>query len=266
MAIGKTNPWTEETFLTINFSRLFFVGSCDVKGFFRSLLLLAGLACLPACAASEGMTAQQPSATSPSPSPALLQPAAPPTVTSRSVSVHFDKNSADIRAAAMQILYGAALESRGHRITAIRVIGHADANGRRAYNQRLSEQRAASVADQLNKLGLRAERIEVVGAGEAAPQRKGKKRIATAEDRRVEIIIEMVAEQTAALAPPSAASLASASPANGDAAAIGAVTIAPHAPQQIAVAAPVWLQPLGKPAIKRNFVAPGTTWLPPPAA
>lgn len=237
-----------------------------MKGFFRSLLLLAGLACLPACAASEGMTAQQPSATSPSPSPALLQPAAPPTITSRSVSVHFDKNSADIRAAAMQILYGAALESRGHRITAIRVIGHADANGRRAYNQRLSEQRAASVADQLNKLGLRAERIEVVGAGEAAPQRKGKKRIAAAEDRRVEIVIETVAEQTAALAPPSAASLASASPANGDAAAIGAVTIAPRAAQQIAVAAPVWLQPLGKPAIKRNFVAPGTTWLPPPAA
>lgn len=237
-----------------------------MKGFFRSLLLLAGLACLPACAASEGMTAQQPSATSPSPSPALLQPAAPPTVTSRSVSVHFDKNSADIRAAAMQILYGAALESRGHRITAIRVIGHADANGRRAYNQRLSEQRAASVADQLNKLGLRAERIEVVGAGEAAPQRKGKKRIAAAEDRRVEIVIETVAEQTAALAPPSAASLASASPANGDAAAIGAVILAPHAAQQIVVAAPVWLQPLGKPAIKRNFVAPGTTWLPPPAA
>lgn len=242
------------------------MGLCDVKGFFRSLLLLAGLACLPACTASEGMTARQPSAMSPSPSPALLQPAAPPTITSRSVSVHFDKNSAEIRAAAMQILYGAALESRGQRITAIRVVGHADANGRRAYNQRLSEQRAAAVADQLNKLGLHAERVEVTGAGEAAPQRKGKKLVAAAEDRRVEIIIETVAEQTAALAPTSSATLASASPANGDAAPTGAVILGPHAPQQIAVAAPVWLQPLGKPAIKRNFVAPGTTWLPPPAA
>lgn len=236
-----------------------------MKGLIRSLLLLAGLACLPACAASEGMSAPQPNAPSLS-VPTIPRPAPTLATATRSVDVRFDKNSADIRAAAMQILYGTAQEMRGQRITAIRVIGHTDASGRQTYNQRLSEQRAAAVADQLRKLGMRAERIEVIGAGEAAPRGKGKKRIAVAEDRRVEIIIETVAETTTALTPQAALTQAtSAHAAFAPLSPLPAVTAPAIASNSIDLT-PVLLQAAVKPAIKRDLFALGTTWLPPPAA
>ena len=237
----------------------------DVKGLFRSLLLMAGLACLPACAASQVTPVPQPSAPSPIAAPANLQTPPSSTPSQHRVEVRFDKGSAEVRASAMQILYGAAQELRGQRITSIRVVGYTDASGRRAFNQRLSQQRAEAVADQLRKLNLRAEQTEVVGAGEISPHGKKAKRSRVVEDRRVEIIIETVPETAAALAPAPTLTkgqapmpdVASATPLQ----AIPVPTI-----QTAALPMPVWLQPATKPAIKRDPSAQGTTWLPPPAA
>lgn len=242
-----------------------------MKGLFRSLLLLAGLACLPACAASQVTQQQQPSALSPSApaltAPANLQAAPSPTPSQHRVEVRFDKGSAEVRASAMQILYGAAQELRGQRITSVRVVGYTDASGRRAFNQRLSQQRAEAVADQLRKLNLRAEQTEVVGAGEVSPHGKKAKRSRVAEDRRVEIIIETVPEATTAQAPaPTSALTQAQSPLSAAAAPMTPDAITAPTSQTLAIHMPVWLQPANKPAIKRDPSAQGTTWLPPPAA
>lgn len=235
-----------------------------MKGLFRSLLLLAGLACLPACAASPVTPAPQPSAPSQN-APANPQTLPSPTPSQHRVEVRFDKGSAEVRASAMQILYGAAQELRGQRITSVRVVGYTDASGRRTFNQRLSQQRAEAVADQLRKLNLRAERIEVVGAGEVSPHGKKAKRSRVAEDRRVEIIIETVPEAAAALAPAPVLTKGQ-SPMPDTASATAPRAIPAPAIQTAARPMPVWLQPANKPAIKRDSFAQGTTWLPPPAA
>jgi outer membrane protein OmpA-like peptidoglycan-associated protein len=243
-----------------------------VKGLFRSLLLLAGLACLPACAASQVTPQQQPSAPSQQSAPVPSAPANPqtlpsPTPTQHRVEVRFDKGSAEVRASAMQILYGAVQELRGQRITSVRVVGYTDASGRRAFNQRLSQQRAEAVADQLRKLNLRAEQTEVVGAGEVSPHGKKAKRSRVAEDRRVEIIIETVPEATAAQAPaPTSALTQAQGPLSAAAAPMTPDAIMAPTSQTLAIHMPVWLQPANKPAIKRDPSAQGTTWLPPPAA
>lgn len=243
-----------------------------MKGLFRSLLLLAGLACLPACAASQVTPAAQPSA------PSLTAESAPqvlpsptssqPTSSQHRVEVRFDKGSAEVRASAMQILYGAAQELRGQRITSVRVVGYTDASGRRTFNQRLSQQRAEAVADQLRKLNLHAQQIAVVGAGEVAPHGKKAKRSRAAEDRRVEIIIETVSEAIAATAPsqPPVPTLTQAQAPMSAAAPMAPDAIAAPTGQTVALRVPVWLQPANKPAIKRDPSAQGTTWLPPPVA
>lgn len=52
----------------------------------------------------------------------------------------------------------------------IRVIGHTDAKGEDAYNQRLSEARARAVADWFGgQVGVRTRAFDVTGRGEAAP-------------------------------------------------------------------------------------------------
>lgn len=242
-----------------------------MKGLFRSLLLLAGLACLPACAASQvtppaaqssapSLTAESAQQVPPSPTPSQ------PTSSQRRVEVRFDKGSAEVRASAMQILYGAAQELRGQRITSVRVVGYTDASGRRAFNQRLSQQRAEAVADQLRKLNLHAQQIAVMGAGEVAPHGKKAKRSRAAEDRRVEIIIETVPEAIAAPAPSPAPALTQAQTPMSAAAPMTPNAIAAPTGQTVALYVPVWLQPANKPAIKRDPSAQGTTWLPPPAA
>lgn len=237
-----------------------------MKGLLRSLLLLAGLACLPACTASQVTPAAQPSAPSltAESAPQVLPSPTQPSPSQHRAEVRFDKGSAEVRAAAMQILYGAAQELRGQRITSVRVVGYTDASGRRTFNQRLSQQRAEAVADQLRKLNLHAPQITVVGAGEVTPHGKKAKRSRAAEDRRVEIIIETAPEATAAMAP--AQVLTQAQGPMFAAATMIPEAIAAPTGQTVALHMPVWLQPATKPAIKRDPSAQGTTWLPPPAA
>jgi outer membrane protein OmpA-like peptidoglycan-associated protein len=71
----------------------------------------------------------------------------------------------------------------------IEVAGHTDTKGSQEYNQRLSEQRAQAVANQLIYNGVSAQRVTAVGYGESRP-------ISTndAMNRRVEILISPVME------------------------------------------------------------------------
>lgn len=230
------------------------------------MLLFAGLATLPACAAYEQRAdlAPAPQASQPQASQAALTGKI---ATTRTVVVHFDSNSDDIRAAAMQIMHGAAVDLRGARLTAIRVTGHADTTGRRSYNQKLSERRAAAVAAQLGKLGLHAEVMTVKGRGEDKAKTKGVER-QHADDRRVEIVFEQ-SDEIAAIAPtPAFANIGidgATFPAPTLTLSLPFHTLALH-PQAIAVVrSPEPLQSAAKHAIKRDLILDGTTWQPPPA-
>ena len=73
--------------------------------------------------------------------------------------------------------------------TDVLIVGHTDATGSDAYNQGLSERRAASAANYLVSRGVERERLRATGRGESEPIDSN----ATAEgrslNRRVEVVI-----------------------------------------------------------------------------
>lgn len=235
----------------------------------RTILLLAGMATLAACASSGDGTA----GAAVVPSRQLLQQAQPPEGESNSVraaparhayTVHFDHDSADIRASAMQILHGAAQIAKQVGPATIRITGYTDARGRKSYNQKLSERRAAAVADQFRKLGVNVAAVEVRGMGAADPVKtvSGK----APRDRRVEIVFEgapaRAAAQTHAISPlaprlqnPAAIS---AHPAVATAKTVAMLSAPPERDCQS-----VPLRTQGKTAIKRNRARTATTEAPP---
>ena len=73
--------------------------------------------------------------------------------------------------------------------TTVQVVGHTDNVGDAAYNQRLSEQRAQSVASVLISSGVAPARVQIVGRGENNPIASNQTAEGRAQNRRVEIII-----------------------------------------------------------------------------
>ncbi len=71
----------------------------------------------------------------------------------------------------------------------IRVDGHTDSDGAAAYNQVLSEKRAAAVRDHLVSRGLDADRFEVKGFGESQPIAPNDSAENKRRNRRVELTI-----------------------------------------------------------------------------
>ena len=75
--------------------------------------------------------------------------------------------------------------------TSTTVEGHTDSIGNAAYNQKLSERRAAAVRDVLvNQYGVEVERINSVGYGEERPVADNATREGRAINRRVEAAVE----------------------------------------------------------------------------
>jgi outer membrane protein OmpA-like peptidoglycan-associated protein len=73
--------------------------------------------------------------------------------------------------------------------TRIEVAGHTDSTGSAAYNQGLSERRAAAVAAVLRGEGVRGDRIISYGLGETQPVATNLTAEGRAQNRRVDIII-----------------------------------------------------------------------------
>ena len=71
--------------------------------------------------------------------------------------------------------------------TDIMIDGHTDSVGSDATNQRLSEQRAASVADYLAQMGIDRLRMQTVGHGETMPVASNDTDEGRAANRRVEV-------------------------------------------------------------------------------
>lgn len=72
----------------------------------------------------------------------------------------------------------------------ILIEGHTDSVGTMAYNQRLSEDRARSVADSMVSNGVPKSRIWVRGLGERDPVASNRTDSGRARNRRVEVVIE----------------------------------------------------------------------------
>ena len=75
------------------------------------------------------------------------------------------------------------------RAVFIEVIGHTDDVGDDAYNQDLSEKRAAAVSQYLIDAGVDGSKMVTVGAGESMPIASNKTDEGRAENRRVEVMV-----------------------------------------------------------------------------
>ena len=80
-------------------------------------------------------------------------------------TVFFDFDSSAVTPIGLQVLQ-AVVEDWGQTNVGLALVGHADSSGTKAYNQKLSERRAASVAKTLADFGLNEGRAAKSGVGE----------------------------------------------------------------------------------------------------
>lgn len=104
--------------------------------------------------------------------------------------IHFEFNKSKIRPVSYPILDDVAyLLQLNPQIRRVRVEGHTDWIGSDAYNQKLSEHRAASVRDYLIGKGIAADRMIAVGYGEARPIADNNTTQGRARNRRTEFTV-----------------------------------------------------------------------------
>jgi OOP family OmpA-OmpF porin len=101
--------------------------------------------------------------------------------------VFFDFDAASLRADARPVLDEADRALREDPAIKVQIEGHTDSVGSDAYNQRLSERRARTVAEDLGAHGIAPTRLTVSGRGEAAPVSSNDTAEGRAQNRRVEL-------------------------------------------------------------------------------
>lgn len=99
--------------------------------------------------------------------------AAPPKPAAEKITLSadalFDFDKADLRPAGKESLDNLASKIKDIKLEVIIAVGHADRLGKDAYNQKLSERRAASVKSYLVSKGIEENRIYAEGKGETQP-------------------------------------------------------------------------------------------------
>ncbi len=103
--------------------------------------------------------------------------------------VSFDFNSAAIKPAFTRTLDKVNDVVARYSRTSVRVVGHTDDIGSAAYNQRLSEDRAKSVAWYMEDNGVAPSRVSAEGRGEAQPRASNETEAGRQLNRRVELLI-----------------------------------------------------------------------------
>lgn len=106
----------------------------------------------------------------------------------------FDVGKADIKPNAIPIYGKIADVLKQYDKTAIHVIGHTDSTGAEDFNQRLSEQRAGTVANYFRSTGIVSERLFIEGRGESEPRATNDTAEGRAKNRRVDIIVKAIVE------------------------------------------------------------------------
>ncbi|APX65113.1 OmpA family protein [Sphingomonas sp. gentR] len=108
--------------------------------------------------------------------------------------ITFAYNSSQVQTQFRQTLDQVADILSQYKQTYIDVYGHTDSTGSAEYNQRLSEQRATSVADYLASRGVQPARIGTRGFGKSQPIASNDTEEGRAANRRVEIKIVPIRE------------------------------------------------------------------------
>ncbi len=107
----------------------------------------------------------------------------------------FDFDSSDLSVMGKRELDGLISKLDGNaKIGTINVIGHADSIGTTAYNQSLSEQRAATVQGYLQR-ALKSVNVQTSGMGETAPVSDNSTETGRQRNRRVEVRINANVEK-----------------------------------------------------------------------
>lgn len=101
----------------------------------------------------------------------------------------FDFDKSTLKPEGRQLLDQVAQQAQGINLETIIAVGHTDSIGTEAYNQGLSERRAASVKSYLVGKGIDPNRIYTEGKGELQPIASNKTREGRAQNRRVEVEI-----------------------------------------------------------------------------
>lgn len=101
----------------------------------------------------------------------------------------FDVDSDELKPAAKENIASLAETLKKYEDTNILIEGHTDVTGPEEHNQRLSERRAASVADYAKSIGVDGGRISTVGYGENQPLAENDTEAGRRENRRVEVAI-----------------------------------------------------------------------------
>ena len=109
--------------------------------------------------------------------------------------ITFGSNSARIKADAHGALSAIAEVLGEYQNTQVSIYGHTDDAGEADYNQKLSEQRALSVAQYLVDAGVNKKRIVIIGHGESLPVVSNATSEGRAQNRRIELQLEPVAYQ-----------------------------------------------------------------------
>lgn len=104
-------------------------------------------------------------------------------------NITFQTDSYNLRSNFYEVLNSVGLVLAKYADTNIRVTGHTDNTGARSYNQRLSERRAASVADYLATREVTRSRMYVQGVGFDQPIADNDTADGRARNRRVELYI-----------------------------------------------------------------------------
>ncbi len=123
-------------------------------------------------------------ARAPAPAPA---PAAAAAKVTYAADAFFDFDRAVLKNEGKAKLDDLVSKVRGVNLEVVIAVGHTDATGGNAYNQRLSVRRAEAVKAYLVSKGIEANRVYTEGKGEGQPVADNSTREGRAKNRRVEV-------------------------------------------------------------------------------
>ncbi len=104
-------------------------------------------------------------------------------------NITFETDSYQLRSSFYPVLNSVGIVLAKYIDTTMRVSGHTDNTGSKAYNQSLSERRARSVADYLATREIASSRMFVEGRGFDQPIADNSTSAGRAQNRRVELYI-----------------------------------------------------------------------------
>ncbi|MCT7496092.1 OmpA family protein [Aliarcobacter cryaerophilus] len=110
-------------------------------------------------------------------------------ITLINLNVNFDTNKSDIKDIYSTRIHEFANVMNVDKRLKADIEGHTDSVGSDAYNQKLSERRAASVVKALTELGVEKSRLKAVGYGKTRPIASNETAEGRAENRRVQAVM-----------------------------------------------------------------------------